>query len=147
MTKCNIARKVADEGIRVVIANGKRDNILLRLFDSPQETLHTEFVPRPDAISTVKKWIAHSESFAKGVVRINERATEAICSGKATSLLLVGVTAIDGDFEDGDIVNIVTPQGKRIAVGRSAFSSDTAKRLIGQHDQKPLVHYDYLAML
>ena len=54
---------------------------------------------------------------------------------------------IDGDFEDGDIVNIVTPQGKRIAVGRSAFSSDTAKRLIGQHDQKPLVHYDYLAML
>ena len=146
MTKCNIARKVADEGIRVVIANGKKDNILLRLFDAPQETLHTEFVPRPDAVSTVKKWIAHSESFAKGVVRINDRAVKAMCSDKATSLLFVGVTDIEGDFEEGDIVNIVTPENRRIAVGRSSFSADTARTLIGQHDQKPLVHYDYLAI-
>lgn len=147
ITKCNIARKVADEGIRVIIANGKTDNILLRLFDEPQTTVHTEFVPRPDAASPVKKWIAHSESFAKGIVRVNERAAKALCSDKAVSLLLVGVTDIEGDFEEGDIVNILTPEGRRIAVGRSAFSSDSAKKLIGQHDQKPLVHYDYLAIL
>ncbi len=147
LTKCNIARKVADEGIRVVIANGKKDNILLRLFDAPEDTLHTEFVPRPDAVSTVKKWIAHSESFAKGIVKINSCAVKALRSSKAVSLLLVGVTAVEGDFEEGDIVNVVTPEGRRIAVGKSSFSSDDARALIGQHDQKPLVHYDYLAMV
>lgn len=145
ITKCNIARKVADEGIRVIIANGKKDNILLRLFDAPEDTLHTEFVPRPDAVSTVKKWIAHSESFAKGVIRVNERAAEALLSDRAVSLLLVGVTAIEGDFEEGDIVNIVDHKGNPIAVGRSAYSAEAARPLIGQHDLKPLVHYDYLA--
>lgn len=145
ITKCNIARKVADEGIRVIIANGKKDNILLRLFDAPEDTLHTEFVPRPDAVSTVKKWIAHSESFAKGVIRVNERAAEALLSDRAVSLLLVGVTAIEGDFEEGDIVNIVDHNGNPIAVGRSAYSAEAARPLIGQHDLKPLVHYDYLA--
>ncbi len=145
ITKCNIARKVADEGIRVIIANGKKDNILLRLFDAPEDTLHTEFVPRPDAVSTVKKWIAHSESFAKGIIRVNERAAEALLSDRAVSLLLVGVTAIEGDFEEGDIVNIVDHKGNPIAVGRSAYSAEAARPLIGQHDLKPLVHYDYLA--
>ncbi|MDO4931558.1 MAG: glutamate 5-kinase [Prevotellaceae bacterium] len=147
ITKCNIARKVADEGIKVIIANGKRDNILLRLFDAPSDTLHTEFTPRPDAVSTVKKWIAHSESFAKGIVRLNSPAVKALCSGKAVSLLFVGVTDIEGDFEEGDIVNIVTPENDRIAVGRSAYCSEEAKALIGKHDLKPLVHYDYLAMM
>ncbi|MDO4171802.1 MAG: glutamate 5-kinase, partial [Prevotellaceae bacterium] len=141
ITKCNIARKVADEGIKVIIANGKRDNILLRLFDAPSDTLHTEFTPRPDAVSTVKKWIAHSESFAKGIVRLNSPAVKALCSGKAVSLLFVGVTDIEGDFEEGDIVNIVTPENDRIAVGRSAYCSEEAKALIGKHDLKPLVHY------
>lgn len=145
ITKCNIARKVADEGIRVVIANGKRDNILLRLFDAPQDTVHTEFVPRPDAVSTVKKWIAHSESFAKGIVKVNERAAEALLSDRVVSLLLVGVTAIEGDFEEGDIVTIVDHKGNAIAVGRSAYSAEAARPLIGHHDLKPLVHYDYLA--
>ncbi len=145
ITKCNIARKVADEGIRVIIANGKRDNILIRLHETPQDTVHTEFVPRPDAVSTVKKWIAHSESFAKGVVRVNAKAAELLRSNRAVSLLLVGVTAIEGDFEEGDIINIVAPDDAPIAVGRSAYNAETARQLIGAHDQKPLVHYDYMA--
>lgn len=31
LTKCSIAQKVADEGITVIIANGKKDNILVDL--------------------------------------------------------------------------------------------------------------------
>jgi glutamate 5-kinase len=146
-TKCTIARKVADEGIRVVIANGLRDRILLDLFDAPQQTPHTLFTPRANATSTVKKWIAHSESFAKGVIRINDRAAQVLCSDRAVSLLPIGVTAIEGEFEEGDIVTIVAPDNRRIAVGRTAFASDYARNIIGKHDCKPIVHYDYLAML
>ena len=144
MTKCNIARKVADEGIKVIIANGKTHNILIDLVQHPLETMHTEFVPNPDGVSNVKKWIAHSESFAKGIIHINQKAADALKGEKAVSLLLVGVTSIEGDFDEGDIVNIVDESGESIAVGRSGYASDEAKKQIGAHDVKPLVHYDYL---
>lgn len=146
ITKCNIAQKVAEEGIRVIIANGKTDNILVDLASRPQETMHTEFRPNPSPTSGVKKWIAHSESFTKGVIHINANAEEALGSKKATSLLLVGVTMIEGDFEEGDLVNIVNEQGVTIGIGRSSYDSSSAKALIGVHGQKPLVHYDYLYM-
>lgn len=146
ITKCNIARKVADEGIKVIIANGKKSNILIDLVQHPLETMHTEFVPNPAGVSNVKKWIAHSESFAKGVVCINKKAADALKGDKAVSLLLVGVTSIEGDFEEGDIINIIDENEDTIAVGRSGYSSDEARKLIGKHDVKPLVHYDYLYM-
>ena len=45
LTKCHIARKVAAEGIPVVIANGKSEDILLRLIDHPEDTICTRFQP------------------------------------------------------------------------------------------------------
>ncbi len=130
-TKCSIARKVADEGIRVIIATGKRDNILPMLLTQPDTTTHTEFEPSAQPSSNVKKWIAHSQSFACGEVHIN--AQEA-------------VTAVVGVFETGVSVSIVDPDGQKIAVGRSAYSVSEARANIGKHDIKPLVHYDYLCM-
>lgn len=65
---------------------------------------------------------------------------------KAVSLLLVGVTAVEGEFEEGDIISIVDDGGNLVAVGRSGYGSDEATRLIGAHDMKPLVHYDYMYM-
>ena len=44
LTKCHIARKVAAAGIPVIIANGKSEDILLRLVDHPEETVCTRFV-------------------------------------------------------------------------------------------------------
>ncbi len=44
-TKCSIARQVAEKGVRVFIANGKRDNILIDIVCKPEETPHTEFIP------------------------------------------------------------------------------------------------------
>ena len=45
-SKCNIAHQVANTGIRVIIANGKKDNILIDLIERPLDTMHTEFVPK-----------------------------------------------------------------------------------------------------
>lgn len=143
-TKCGIARKVADEGIEVVIANGKRDGILQQLTETPADTPHTTFIANSQPTSGVKKWIAHSGSFAKGIVRINAKAADALTSSEAVSLLMVGVTAVEGEFEEGDIINIIAPGDRKIGIGRSAYSSREASSLIGQHDVKPIVHYDYL---
>jgi len=144
ITKCNIARKVAGEGIRVIIANGKRDNILIDLTQHPAGTIHTEFTPNTDEPSTIKKWIAHSGSFAKGIVKINKKAAQALQGDHAVSLLMVGVTAVEGDFEEGDIIEIVGERGEKIGVGRSGYSSANAAKAIGKHDVKPIIHYDYL---
>lgn len=44
-SKYHTAREVAASGIRVMIANGKADNILPRLLKDPKKTKHTEFLP------------------------------------------------------------------------------------------------------
>jgi len=145
-TKCGIARKVADEGIGVVIADGRREDILRKLITQPESVPHTTFLPADYGVSGVKKWLAHSDSFAKGTLRVDDKAVRALRSDTAASLLMVGVTAVEGEFEEGDIVSIVAADGQRLAVGRSAYGSDEARRLIGKHDVKPAVHYDYLYM-
>lgn len=43
-SKCHIAQLVAAKGIPVIIANGRSEDILLRLIDSPEETICTRFV-------------------------------------------------------------------------------------------------------
>ena len=144
LTKCHIAQKVADEGILVVIANGKRSNILVDLLKDPETIPCTRFLPAVKPVSSVKKWIAHSEGFAKGEIHINKGAEEALLAPKATSLLFVGVTQVVGDFEKDDIVRIVNEEGKLLGVGCAGYGSEEARALIGSRDLKPLVHYDYL---
>ena len=143
ITKYNIARKVAEEGITVFIANGKRENILTDLI-SGNPVVCSRFVPSPKPVSSVKKWIAHSEGFAKGEIHINRGAEAALGTPQAVSILFVGVTAIKGSFEKDDIVRIINEKGRQIGVGCAAFSSAEARKMIGQKGHKPLVHYDYL---
>jgi glutamate 5-kinase len=144
LTKTNIARKVADEGITVIIANGKKENILVDLLKKPKTTVCTRFVPSTQEVSSIKKWIAHSEGFAKGELHINEQATRIINSNKAVSILPVGITRIEGEFEKDDIVRIIDFKGRQIGVGKASFDSDEAREMIGKHGLKPIVHYDYL---
>lgn len=144
LTKSNIAGKVAEEGITVYIANGKKENILTDLMDKDKDVLCSCFMPNEKASSAVKKWIAHSEGFAKGEIYINEGCMNALLGSKATSILPVGITKIAGEFSKGDIVNIFDKEGNRIGVGKAQFGSSTAKGIIGKKGEKPLVHYDYL---
>ena len=144
MTKCSIARKGADEGIEVIIANGKCDDVLTDLVLRPGSRVGTRFAPREGNVSSVKKWVAHSTGFTKGKVYLNAKAVEAVCGDRAVSILPVGVTHVEGDFEKGDLVRIMSPEGQNLGVGRVAYSCEEAARVIGQHDCKPLVHYDYL---
>jgi glutamate 5-kinase len=144
VTKYNIAHKVADEGIAVIIANGTKDNILPDILKKDSNAVCTRFVPSSKPISNVKKWIAHSEGFAKGEIYVNKGAYEALMQPKATSVLLVGVTEIRGDFEKDDIVKVFNEKGKQIGVVCAGYNSDDAKKRMGNRSNKPLIHYDYL---
>ena len=144
MTKCNIARKVAEEGIAVYIANGKRDGVLTSLVTAPELLVSTCFVPSEGSVSPIKKWIAHSSGFVKGAVYLNEQAVEAVCGDKAVSILPVGVVRAEGTFWRDDLVSIVAPDGSVLGVGRVAYDSDEIVQVIGKHGCKPVVHYNYL---
>ena len=145
-TKCNIARKVAKEGIEVIIANGKRDGILPEVLSGDGEVVCTRFVPAEKPVSGVKKWIAHSDSFAKGAVYVNAGAAEALTGERVSSLLFVGITRITGEFRKNDIVNLFDDAGRHIGVGQASVSSEQASELIGKHNAKPFIHYDYLCI-
>ncbi len=144
LTKYHIARKVADEGIDVIIANGKKEDILLNLFNKKKDTVFTHFIASPKETSNVKKWIAHSDGFAKGEIYINQGAKDALLGDKATSLLAVGISKIEGDFEKDDIVKIIDEKEQSIGVGRVNYSSGKLREIIGQKGRKPVIHYDYL---
>lgn len=141
MTKCTMAHKVAGLGIPVQIANGKKDNILLDVL-SEQQT-GTLFKPKKNA-SSIKKWVAHSEGFVKGIIYIDAGAEKALKSSKPTSLLPVGVIKIEGDFKKGDLIRICNGTGKQLGVGRAQYHSDLATELMKKKNEKALVHYDYL---
>ena len=147
LSKYAIASRAAEEGIRVLIANGKRDGIIKDLYNDVPGTVCTEFVPAEGGVSSVKKWIAHSSGFAKGTVTVNAQARKVLCGESAVSLLPVGVVSVQGDFEEGDIIGILDPSGELFAVGRSSYSAAQAREVVGQHDCRPLVHYDYLSLL
>ena len=143
-TKVSIARKIADEGIDVYIANGKKENILIDLLNRKKNVISTHFIAEKTDVSSVKKWIAHSDGFAKGEIVINENAAKVLIGTKAVSLLPVGIVALSGKFEKDDIVKITDENGKFLGVGKAQYNSEKAAQLIGKKNQKPLVHYDYL---
>ena len=144
ITKTNIARKVAKEGITVIIANGTRENILPNLLKEGSDVVCTTFTPSQKEISSIKKWIAHSDSYAKGTLVINERAKAKLLSDEAVSLLPIGVVSVEGEFEKDDIVKIVTEDGLSIGVGKVSCDSVKARTIIGNKGGRALVHYDYL---
>ena len=144
ITKFRMAQKVASEGITVIIANGKREHILTDILLERNEVPYTRFLPGSHPVSGVKKWIAHSEGFAKGELHINYCATELLFSDKAVSILPVGITDVIGEFEKDDIVRIVDFGGKPIGVGKANCDSTQAREAMGKHGKKPVVHYDYL---
>ena len=143
LTKYRIARKVADEGIEVIIANGTRPDILLRLA-SGDGVPCTRFLPAEKSASGIKKWIAHSEDFAKGAIVIDRGAEDALFGAKATSILFVGVVRVSGTFRKDDIIRIENGEGRTLGVGRAGCDSEKAVALIGKRNARPMIHYDYL---
>ena len=142
LTKVRMAQKTAAMGVGVHIANGNQPDILLSITQSAPPG--TFFVPQKK-ITGIKRWIGHAEGYVQGSVLINDGAVKALSHNRhATSLLLIGVTAIQGEFERNDIVHLRTESGEVFGIGRIQYSSQEASARIGEHGHKPLVHYDHL---
>ncbi|MES2733327.1 MAG: glutamate 5-kinase [Bacteroidota bacterium] len=142
ITKCTMAHKLSLVGIRVHIANGKLPNTLSNILSD--QPIGTVFTTQPNK-SQIKRWVANSEGYAKGIVYVNEGAkTRLLDAAKAASLLPIGITKVEGDFQKGDIIKVADEQGKLFGLGMAQYGAEVAHASTGEARKKPLIHYDYL---
>jgi glutamate 5-kinase len=128
-TKLQAARIAMNSGGVAIIANGLNTGILGRVLNGEEEG--TMFVGKAGSLSEKRRWIAFASSVC-GRIHINEGAMDAIMK-KNASLLYAGVTRIEHEFEHGDVVSIIAPNGQEIARGIVNYSSADASKLIGKH--------------
>ncbi|MBI2636248.1 glutamate 5-kinase [Candidatus Peregrinibacteria bacterium] len=141
-TKCRNAQKLAGLGIATHIARGTEPDVIIKLLAGKE--LGTTF-PAKNTTSSVKRWVAEGAGKEKGVVTINRCACDVLTeTGKAVSLLPVGVVKIEGSFSKGDLVRIRGEDGCEVGLGITQYSSNAAKVAIGKKGQKALIHCDYL---
>lgn len=141
LTKCQTSEKIASMGIPVHIANGRTDDIILRILNN--EEVGTHF-PAKKLTSNFKKYMAHAYEEPKGKVVINQGAKDVLLSAKANSLLPVGITRVIGSFKKGDIIRIVDDKDHEVGLGLARYGYKKAKEVIGMKNQTPLIHYDHL---
>lgn len=127
-SKIKAAQTATQAGIHLMIANGMEIHSIQTLFvdASARATL---FVAQETRANARQKWIqAHLKP--KGAVQIDEGAIEALRQGR--SLLPIGARAVTGEFQRGDAIEIKGPDGRRLGIGLSAYSSVDAQKIIGR---------------
>ena len=140
--KLAVARKVARLGTEVVIADGTDPRIIEKILGT--QKAGTRF-PATGGASSTKRWLASADDHATGSVTINQGAADALLDSKhMASLLPVGIEAIAGHFERGDVIQILGPGGRVLGCGQARYDHQKAIELIGKRGQRPLIHYDYL---
>ena len=137
ITKITAARIALDAGCHMCIASGHPLNPLKRIEAGARCTW---FIPAATPATARKQWIAGALQPA-GVLTVDAGAVGALRRGR--SLLPAGVTAVSGQFERGDAVDVAEPGGRLVARGLVAYSSADVQRIMGRQsrDIEQLVGY------
>ncbi len=153
ITKVRAAQRAARSGAHTLIASGREGDVLPRLLAG--EAIGTLLFTLATPLAARKQWLADHLQFAGSLI-LDEGAIKALAAGK--SLLPVGVTAVEGDFERGAAVACRTPEGREMARGLVNYSSSEARRIarqpssqieaiLGYVDEPELIHRDNLVLL
>lgn len=131
VTKLMAGRIAMAAGCCMAIADGRKVGALGALIDGSARC--SWFLPDYEngasPLSARKKWIRGSLK-TSGALIVDDGAVRALSSGK--SLLPAGVTAIDGEFKRGDVVDVKDRGGRLLARGLVAYAADDARRIAGR---------------
>ncbi|MDT8887927.1 glutamate 5-kinase [Aquirufa sp. LEPPI-3A] len=116
ISKLTFTRLATRMGIKVVIFGLDQANGII---DALHENIGTVFEPQTATLSARQKWLA-SGSVITGRIVLDKGAVKAIQNRK--SLLSVGVLEYIGDFEKGEVVEMLDPQQNPVAVARARYS-------------------------
>ncbi len=115
-------------GIPLVVANSRRPNVLFDILDGKR--VGTYFKPDSKGLSGIKRWIGYGAG-VKGQIHVNRGAENAILKG--ASLLAVGIEAVSGQFQEGDVVSLIGQEGNEFARGIANYSSDEINQIKGMN--------------
>lgn len=150
-TKLAAAKIAAWSGVRTVIAAAKRDRVLPDAI-AGTSGVGTIVQPHDRRLGARKLWIAFAVGSA-GTLVVDEGARRALLGGSA-SLLAAGVTAVEGEFDRGDAVEVAGPDGVVFAKGLAEMPASTAREVAGRRSAdlpdgvaRYVVHRDELVVL
>jgi glutamate 5-kinase len=129
-TKLLAARIATRAGAAMAIALGHRERPLAALIDGARCTW---FLPAAEARSARKSWIAGSLQPA-GAYTVDAGAARALTAGG--SLLPAGVRQVGGQFQQGDAVLVLGPDGETLGQGLTAYDAADAARLAGHRSDE-----------
>lgn len=140
-SKIEAAKIAVRSGIPLVIASGKKKNVLAKILGGEGEG--TLFVAQPDKLQGRKRWIAFFHH-PQGALFVDNGAKLALRE-KGKSLLPPGVARCEGWFSAGDVVRICDLDGTEFARGIARFDSVA----VGERKlpKEELVHRDDLVIL
>ncbi|MBK8963332.1 MAG: glutamate 5-kinase [Candidatus Competibacteraceae bacterium] len=153
-TKLRAAAKAARSGAFTLLAWGREPEVLRRI--AAGDNLGTLLRPSQSPLAARKQWLA-VQLQVKGRLHLDGGAVRALrADGK--SLLPVGVTAVEGRFDRGDLVACLDPSGDEIARGLVNYDTErtllligkTTRRIeaaIGPIDEPELIHRDHLVLV
>lgn len=127
-SKIKAARNASLGGIPVIIANGRRRDVLLDIFQG--EEIGTLFMPRESVLCGRKCWIAFTKA-PKGRLIIDQGASEAL-KDRGKSLLSSGIRDVQGRFGLGDSVVLMSDGNQEVGIGLVNYSSSEIKKIMGR---------------
>jgi glutamate 5-kinase len=129
VSKIRAARVACSRGAAVAIIPGKEPGMIARLMAG--EDVGTLILPdrERETLSSRDYWIAHTLR-PSGKLLIDDGAVRALTDQKK-SLLPSGVTAVEGQFSEGDAVEIAH-RHKAIARGLVRYSAEQMKLILGK---------------
>lgn len=152
-TKLQAADLARRAGVTVLIASGALTNVVLNaaLGRAPG----TWFKPIVSALESRKRYILAGGG-PLGTLYVDAGAVQAVQQGR--SLLPVGVLRVDGNFERGDSVRVVAPDGREVARGLVNYPSVELRRictrksaeieaLLGHHYGDEVIHRSNLVLM
>lgn len=154
LTKILAAKRAARSGAHTVIASGREPDVLGRL--AAGESIGTELVAETPTLAARKQWLADHLQ-VRGRLMLDAGAATALAAG-GRSLLPVGVHDLEGDFERGEVVSCIAPDGREIARGLVNYNASETRRILrtptadmgarlGYEDRPELIHRDNLVLL
>ena len=152
LTKVVAARRAARSGADTVIASGRETDVLLRL--AAGETIGSLLSTQATPLAARKQWLADHLQLA-GPLWLDAGAEKALLQGR--SLLPIGVTRVEGDFERGEALACRNADGHEVARGLVNYSAAECRRiagkpstaiesLLGYVDETELIHRNNLVL-
>jgi glutamate 5-kinase len=150
-SKVAAAHMATAAGIGVVVCDGTRDGTLAGA--AAGDAVGTRFAPRTERTPSFKLWLRYAKP-SMGAVAVDQGAAR-VLRERGSSLLPVGITAVSGDFEAGDAVDVVC-DGETVGKGIVNYSTGELARIKGMkssevlelmpHAAEEAVHRDFFVL-